>query len=241
MSTTTDKSDKADAKKNAVATAKPKSTGKVSGLVLGGVPSVRLLPPTFAADAKSRRMRSNLILGVIAVTLIVILGAGAAFLKLTNSVIQLESEEARTGLIRAEQQKYSSVITLETQQRDILSAQLLAAAPEIQWTPYLKLIEKTLPRETSITAVDAALVDPTETTVEVPLVTDHVAVIGLTVDSPQASVSDWLDAMKALPGFVDATPGNVVLVPETGRYTVDVDLLVNDAALAARFEPEETE
>jgi hypothetical protein len=38
--------------------------------------------------------------------------------------------------------------------------------------------------------------------------------------------------MLTLPGFVDATPGNVVLVPETGRNAVEVDLLINKGALA---------
>ncbi|EPR76437.1 Fimbrial assembly [Leifsonia rubra CMS 76R] len=223
------------------AQSKTQSKAKTLGLVLGGIPSVRLLPPTFETDAKSRRLRSNLILGVIAITVIVILGAGAALLALTNATIQLESEEARTGLIRVEQQKYASVTTLETQQRDLETAQQLAAAGEIQWSPYLQLVSGTLPVGTSITAIDASLVEPDDVSTTVPLLTDHIAVIGLTVDSPQASVSDWLDAMKTLPGFVDATPGNVVLVPETGRYTVEVDLLVNEAALALRFEPEETE
>ena len=211
------------------------------GLVLGGLPAVRLLPLAYEASIRSAGVRRKLITGVVAVVAVVLVGIGAGTARLAFANSQLESEQARTGLLKVEQQKYAAVTTLESQLRGIGDAQPIAASGEIQWAPYLALVGATLPPDTVITAFSAELSDAAGPAVElVPLQAEHVAVVGLTVDSPQASVSDWLDSMRSLPGFVDATPGNVVLVPETGRYTVAVDLLVNDVALAKRFEPKDT-
>ena len=214
---------------------------KTPGLVLGGLPTVRLLPSAYEAGVRSSRVRRKLVTGLIAVVVVALVGVGVATVRLAFATSEFVSEQARSGLLKVEQQKYSAVTALESQLRGIGEAQPLAASGEIQWAPYLALVGNTLPPGTVITAISASLSDTADPVVTVvPLQSAHVAVMGLTVDSPQASVSDWLDNMGSLPGFVDATPGNVMLVPETGRYTVDVNLLVNDAALAKRFEPKDT-
>ena len=222
-------------------TKKVGATPKVSGLVLGGLPAVRLLPSTYEDGVRLSRLRRKLVSGLVAVVIVALVGVGVATAWLAFANSELESEQARSGLLKIEQQKYSDVTMLESQLRGIAEAQPLAASGEIQWAPYLALVGATLPPDTVITAISAKLSSTADPALQVvPLQAAHVAVVGLTVNSPQASVSDWLDSMRSLPGFVDATPGNVVLVPETGRYTVAVDLLVNDVALAKRFEPKDT-
>ena len=222
-------------------TKKEGTAAKTPGLVLGGLPTVRLLPSAYEASVRSSRTRRKLVTGLVAVIAVVLVGVGIATARLAFASSELESEQARSGLLRIEQQKYSDVTLLESQLQGIGEAQPIAAKGEILWSPYLMLVGATLPPDTAITAVSAALSGSTDlAAVAVPLQSPHIAVVGLTVDSPQASVSDWLDSMRSLPGFVDATPGNVVLVPETGRYTVSVDLLVSDAAIANRFEPKDT-
>lgn len=222
-------------------TRKASATPKMPGLVLGGLPAVRLLPSSYEASVRMSGIRRKLVTGVVAVVLVAFLGIGVATARLAFANTELASEQSRSGLLKVEQQKYADVTTLESQLSGIQQAQPRAASGEIQWAPYLALVGGTLPPDTVITAISATLSDSADpAAVVVPLQAPHVAVVGLTVDSPQASVSDWLDSMRSLPGFVDATPGNVVLVPETGRYTVAVDLLVNDVALAKRFEPKDT-
>ena len=222
-------------------TKKVGATPKTPGLVLGGLPAVRLLPSTYEDSVRLSRIRRKLVTGLVAVVIVALAGVGVATAWLAFANSELESEQARSGLLKIEQQKYSDVTTLESQLRGVAEAQPLAASGEVQWAPYLVLVGATLPPDTVITAINAKLSDAADPALQVvPLQAAHVAVVGLTVNSPQASVSDWLDSMRSLPGFVDATPGNVVLVPETGRYTVAVDLLINDVALAKRFEPKDT-
>jgi len=209
-----------------------------SPLALGGMPRAQLLPPEFS-DARVTRARTRRLIWAIAlVLLIVIVGVAAAALQLAAAQAALVAEQDRTTALALEQAKYVKVTGVQDQVAAITAAQPVAAFGNILWSDYLAKVQATLPEGTIMTAFTAQIAGaaPPLSPPKVALA-PHVAVLALTADSPQASVSDWLDNMKKLVGFVDANPQSVVLVPASGRYTVEVDLLINEDALAKTFEP----
>ncbi|MET4780453.1 hypothetical protein [Glaciihabitans sp. UYNi722] len=204
-------------------------------LTLGGIPRVHLLPKEVLAGQKTRALRRRLLMLLVLIVVVAIVGVGAATLALMSANAQLANEQSRSSLLSVEQGKYGKVTAIQNQVNDITTAQPVAAGGEILWAPYLQTVQATLPVGTTITAFTAQLVDPAAAPVADSLLGAHAAILSLTADSPQASISDWLDNLRTLKGFVQATPGTVTLVPETGRYTVGVDLLISNAALANQF------
>jgi hypothetical protein len=219
------------------------STAKTTndGVVLSGVPRVHLLPQEFVEARTAGVVRKRLIVGIIAAAVLVGAGAAAATYQLGVANSALAAEQARTALLGVETAKYGPVTTIQTQVGAITVAQPIASTGEILWGPYMAKVQATLPAGTGITAFTAKLADSAVVgTVPKPMEAPHIAVLSLTADSPQASVSDWLDNLAKLPGFVSATPGNVVRVAETGRYTVNVDLLLDKDVLSLQFDKKVT-
>jgi hypothetical protein len=203
-----------------------------SPVQLGGTPRVHLLPPEIEDDRRARSVTRRLAWGVAVAVVLVLAGTAIAFFQVTLANAALVNEQSRAAHLIMEQKKYAQVTTIQQQITGITAAQPVAADGEVLWAPFVAKVQATLPTGTTITAFTGSLVGVAPTQL---LQAPHVATLSITCDSPQASVSDWLDNLGKLAGFVDATPKNVVLVVATGRYTVDVDLLVDDAVLAKRF------
>jgi Tfp pilus assembly protein PilN len=210
-----------------------------ASLILGGMPRVHLLPKEVGDGQKSRALRRRLLAGLAIVIVLAILATVGATFALFTANAQLANEQSRSSLLALSRAKYGDVTTLQGQVDQITSAQPIAATDEILWAPYLESIKATLPAGTTITAFTAETavpaVAPTATTDT--LTPAHIADVKITADSPQQPISDWLDNLAKMKGFVAAMPGSVTLVEESGHYTVEVDLLINSDALSGRFAP----
>lgn len=204
-------------------------------VILGSAPRVHLLPPEVEAKQRSRAMRRYLLLGLVGVIAILVAGVGIATLGLLASNSALAAEHARTAGLAVEQGKYGKVLSVQNQVSDIGTARILGTTSEIDWQAYVAALQKTLPANTTVLSFHAVLASVGATAAETPLQGPRIATLTISADSPKASVSDWLDALAGLKGFVDATPGSVQLNAATGRYTVQVEMHINKDALANRF------
>ena len=204
-------------------------------LVLGASPRVRLLPPEIEQRQKSRSIRRSLIFGLIGAVALVVLGVGAATIGVVTSNAALLSEQSKTSSLLLEQSKYSKVVSVQQQVNDIKAVQPIAATGEILWEPLSASLQATLPSGTTITGIHSAIDSTSIATVSVPLQGAHVATITIDALSPQAPISNWLDNLASVKGFVDAVPGSVTLDPATGKYIVSVTMHVDQDALANRF------
>lgn len=209
-----------------------------ASLILGGIPRVRLLPREVGEGQKTRALRRRLLAGLAVVVLLAILGTVGATFALFTANAQLASEQSRSTLLATSRAKYGDVTKLQSQVDQIVTSQPLADAGEILWAPYLKQIQASLPAGTTITAFTASTgtaATATATTAANSLTPIHIADVKITADSPQQPISDWLDNLAKVKGFVAALPGSVTRVETTGHYTVEVDFLVNSDALSKRF------
>lgn len=202
----------------------------------GGIARAHLLPLEVARGQKARAMRRLLLAGLAGAIALVLLGVGAATVGVVGANAALQQEQSNTTGIQAQLSKYGKVTSVQSQVADIQSAQTLGTTGEIAWMPYISSLQATLPAGTTITAFSTELDSTlTSTAVVVPLQGEHVATLKVTADSPKASISDWLDNLKTLKGFVSATPGSLALLPATGHYTVIVEVLIDKRAFANRF------
>ena len=208
-----------------------------ASLILGGMPRVRLLPREVGEGQKTRALRRRLLAGLVVIVMIAILATVGASFALFAANAQLANEQSRSALLAASRAKYGDVTKLQSQVDQIVTSQPLADAGEILWAPYVQEIQASLPEGTTITALTAATATATATSVTASLTPLHIAEVKITADSPQQPISDWLDNLAKVKGFVAAIPGSVTRVQDTGHYTVEVDLLVNSDALSERFAP----
>jgi Tfp pilus assembly protein PilN len=205
------------------------------GPKLGAVPRAHLLPPEVTKGQKARSVRRVLFTGLVGAVVLVLAGVGAAIFGVLGADTALQQEQSNTPGIEAQLSQYGKVTSVQSRVTDIESAQNLGTTGEIEWMPYISSLQATLPAGTTITSFTTELESTLTQTVEIPLQGEHVATLKIVADSPRASISDWLDNLASLKGFVSATPGSVALLPETGHYTVTVEVLIDKRALENRF------
>ena len=206
-------------------------------LVVGGIPTVHLLPPEVLQRRRSRTLHRRLLGGIALVAIAALAGAGIAASTTFGSERALADEQAHASALLAQQHKYSSVLTVQSDVVAILAAQRLATAQEISWEDYIDKLRATLPKGMKIASLAAGLDAAFDTApvVETPLQGPRIATLTVTVTTDQKAISDWLEKLKKLPGYVDQAPGTVDK-EETGKYRVVVVVHIDERALAHRFD-----
>jgi Tfp pilus assembly protein PilN len=217
---------------------KPGSKNTADSLVVGGVPRVHLLPPEIEVQKRARSQRQGLLAALVVVIASVVVGFGVATFALIGANASLATEQARATAYVAASNEYSPVLKVQRQMSDITAAQPLAASGEISWLPFLSSVKGTLPPGMTVTDFEARLDTAAEqdAVATTPLAAPHVATLDITTTTSTMPISDWLDRLKTVKGYVDATPGSVNLDQTTGIYTVQVQLHVNAKAESKRFQ-----
>ncbi|RZS56453.1 hypothetical protein EV141_1917 [Microcella putealis] len=208
----------------------------------GGIPRVDLLPGEIRDVAKGARQRGYFTLGVI-VTLAAVVGA-SVFLsfRADEAERQLTAAQDETTLLLGQQAQYSEVRAIASMVDMIGVAQQAAGLTEIQWTEFIGTVQSTLPGEVTIVEFDISSATPLRpiSPSTDPLIASRVATVIFTAESVDLpNVRQWLDALSAVPGFTDATPGTVQLNDSTGRYDTTITMGVNEDAWSDRFAPED--
>jgi hypothetical protein len=206
-------------------------------LVLGGEPRVDLLPPEVKAGKKVKATRRRLGAILIAVVVLMITGVGAATWHAQQSQNELASAQQRTAELLAGQAKYAEVNQVQNEVNLTVAARQFGASTEVDWKSYLSKVRAALPQDVSIDTVSVDSASPLGAYIQptAPLQAARVATLTLAVTSPNLpSVPQWLDAIKGLPGYADATPGSIKR-SDSGAYTVDLVLHINGGAYSNRF------
>jgi hypothetical protein len=221
---------------------KRQGRGAAQALVVGGTPHVDLLPTEVLVDRRQRAVVRRVWLGVVLLTV----AAVGVVLLATASAVQQEAHLAdvrrETDSLLLQQQQYRDVRTVETQSRLLRAAQAVGGATEIDWQPTLQGVQDSLPDGVAITGVQIDSATPLEpyTQATGPLQGQRVATLTIDAASPTLpSVPSWLDAVKGLPGYVDANANAVTLDTSTGVYTVDMTIHLDQAVFDGKYTPKD--
>jgi len=223
---------------------RPQKPGPVrrggSGAVaaVGGPPRVDLMPPEIRLRRLQLRTRRSLRLALFGVLVVVV--AACAGTWALNGLAQaglVEAAAQQQGLA-AEQAKYSDVTIVNESIKLVQAGQIVGDSSEIDWQKYLTKLQATLPEGVTLTTVTVDSATPLKSYAQTttPLQGGRIATLEFTASSATLpSIPLWLNGLKTLPGFVDATPGSVDLTD--AGYTADVTMHINADALANRFLP----
>ncbi len=210
---------------------------KADVLKLGGEPRVDLLPPELLTQRKAAVNRRRVGLGVLLVVALVIGGVILASFQALQAQVNLAVEQSRTQALLLQQKKYVEVRKVQDEVSSLKAAQQVGTSTEIDWNKYLTAVQATLPANVRIDIVTIDSASPLEAYAQstVPLQGVRVATLSFTANSPTLpEVPAWLDSLASLPGFTDASPGSVTRA-DTGNYTVDITMHINEAAFTKRF------
>ncbi|KFF58247.1 hypothetical protein JF66_19965 [Cryobacterium sp. MLB-32] len=215
-------------------TAKKKTT---DDLVLGAEPRMDLLPPEVRTLKKVKATRRGLTGVLLAVLVLVGAGIGASAWAAVQSQAELDAARVRTTDLLVSQSQYSEVQKVQAALDTTLAARQFGASTEIDWQAYLAEVRALVPSTVTIDtlSVDSAspLVPYEQATT--PLQSPRVATIRILFTSPDVtSMPEWLQTMSTLPGYADSLPATIARA-DTGIYTVDVVLHVNEGAFSGRF------
>ena len=213
-----------------------KAPTKASALVVGGVPTVDLLPPEVAQRKKARIVRNRLLALVAAVLVLTLAGYGYATGQSTQAQGELESAQQRTQILLTEQLAYSDLTFVTGQLNTVMTARTVATSTEVIWNYYYTRILAMMPAGATIIAFTADGRAPweAEPAPAGPLRQPRVATITLVVSSPTPLDSvELVSQIEGLDGFADVSPDSITSA-ETS-FTSTFTFNVGPAALSDRF------
>jgi Tfp pilus assembly protein PilN len=219
--------------------------GPVRGLAantsVGGAPRVDLMPPEIRIKRSQLRTRRKLRLALFGVFVVVVVACGATWASSTIAATSLAEAQSQQQSLLVQQQQFSDVTTVKDSIALIQAGQVVGDSTSIDWQSYLTKLQATLPAGVTLSTVTIDSADPLKTYAQttVPLEGDRIATLAFTATSPSLpSLPVWLDGLKTLPGFVDATPGEVILTD--GVYNANVTMHIGSDAFAHRFDKKST-
>jgi hypothetical protein len=211
-----------------------------TGAPVGGAPRVDLMPPEIRLKRSQLRTRRKLRLGLFGVFLVVVAACGGTWVLATVSQTTLAAAQSQQQQLLAQQATFSDVTTIQASIGLIKAGQKVGDSTEIDWNAYLTKLQATLPAGVTFSTVTITTTTPLTSLGQstTPLEGSRVATLLFTASSPTLpSVPELLNALKTLPGFVDATPGDVSSAGDVGGYTANVTMHINTQAFANRFDP----
>jgi len=231
----------ADASGNGPDSSRPTQPGPLRGgagtATVGGSPRVDLMPPEIRVKRAQLRFRRKLRLGLVGVLIVVVAACGATWALNSLAQTNLQAAQNEKQQLITQQLQYSAVTTTQGSIALVKAGQKVGDSTEIDWQAYLTKLQATLPSGVLLTGVTIDTATPLKvyTPSTVPLQGDRIATLTFTATSPSLpSIPDWLDRLTSLPGFADATPGQVTLT--TSMYTATVTMHINTEAFAHRFD-----
>jgi Tfp pilus assembly protein PilN len=205
-------------------------------------PRANLLPPEITQNQRKRATRRGLRIMVIG-ALAVVLGASVLTWYLAvQAEARLTTAQDETAALGVERLEFSDVANTLTAIQEGEAAQRVGGSTEIDWSAYLLELQRQLPGDVTLTTVtiDSATATTPYPQSEIPLEGQRIATLAFSADSPVLpSIPDWIDRLSALPGFADASPGNVDFAD--GVYSASVTMHINTEAYSDRFAPTEEE
>jgi hypothetical protein len=210
---------------------------KNSNVVIGGESRVDLLPQELRIKRKVRVVRRRLGFLVIVVAVVVVGVSALVRAQAVQAKFDLSMEQANAQSIVLEERKYVEVQNIQKEADTIFAAQQVGTSTEINWKNYLISVQATLPPNVSLDSVniDSATPFSSYAQASAPLQGERIATLNFTaVSSTLPQVPKWLIALATLPGYADANPGSVNRT-ETGSYSVNITMHINQAAFSHRF------
>ena len=216
---------------------------------LAAMPRVNLLPPEIAEAAKLKRLKSVLLVLLVAALGLVVLGFLMASGQIGAAEDDLAAAETEGAALQAETAEYAEVPEVLGAVRTAQTNLVTASAPEIRWSFYLNDLSLTIPsssRLTDMTAVNQlAAVQVTGTTTETssgvtPLGQTSVGSVSFSARSTDLdAIAAWLQSLSRQDGYIEPTLQSATTDGVTDTvgdyYDVESSTQMSADAVSGRF------
>jgi hypothetical protein len=207
-----------------------------SRLVLGGVPRAELLPPEIELEKRGRAQRRGLLAVLTLIVVLVGVVYGTVAVVAAASQAALDAANAHAADLLAQQGQYIEVRQLQAQVDAAKEARRIGTSTEIDWVKFMFDLSAASPVDVNIQSWVVTSGSPLapfgETTV--PLEQPRVAEVIITGDTVAfASIATWLDSVKQMPGYADASITEVTTKGDVFEFTAT--LHINQDAYTNRF------
>ena len=216
---------------------------------LAAMPRVNLLPPEIAEAARLKRLKSILLVLLVAVTGLVVLGFLMAAGQIGAAEDDLATAEAQGAALQAEVATYAEVPEVLGAVQVAQNNLVTASAPEIRWSFYLNDLSLTIPstsRIVSMTAVnDLAALQVTGPTAEgsagvTPLGATSVGSVAFSSRTTDLdAIAAWLQSLSRQDGYIESTVESAIkadLTDTVGEfYDVESSTQMSADAVSGRF------
>ncbi len=207
-------------------------------LEIAGEARADLLPPELRQQRNAVRTRHRLWASTAGLAVLMLLATGIAAFQAAQERVGLAAEQQRTSVLLAQQTKYIKVRVVQDEIGFLQAARQVGTSTEIDWQAYLNKVQATLPANVALTSVAIEAGSPLVSFAQaaVPLQGSRIATLSFVATSQTLpEVPAWLDSLTTLPGYTDASPGNVAREAATGVYTVNITMHISEAAFTNRF------
>lgn len=218
---------------------KAKRKPKGSGLVLGGVPRVNLLPPSEVQRRAAGVLVRQWVAGLLATAVVVSGMVAAAYWGRTVADLQLAAEQARTMKLNGELAGLSHVSQALAEQTALTALRAEALGTDIEWRPLLTELTRSFPSGTELIGFE--LITGANPVAEAEP-TAGIGVIGrLTIrtDDP-ADQNRMVDTLRSLDIALSADAGALTSEDEEG-FTFVVEFVLDQTHYSSDHLPEEGE
>lgn len=216
---------------------------------LAAMPRVNLLPPEIAEAARLKRLKSILLVLLVAVTGLVVLGFLMAAGQIGAAEDDLAAAEAQGAALQAEVATYAEVPEVLGAVQVAQTNLVTASAPEIRWSFYLNDLSLTIPSTSRLTAMTAvnqlAAVQVTGPSAEAsttvtPLGAASVGSVSFSSRTTDLdAIAAWLQSLSRQDGYIESTVESAVkaeLTDTVGEfYDVESSTQMSADAVSGRF------
>ncbi len=213
-------------------------------MIIGGMPRVDLLPLSIRILDKQKRARRAMRLATLGIVIVVLAGTAAAWYLNSTAQEELIEAQSTSNSLLQQQAQYSGLVTTERRIDLIQAAQAVGGSTDVDWRSYLSDMQSTLPQGVIIktVSIDSAVPGAVYTQSATPLEGSRIATLSFSaISTSLPDVPTWLDGLRTLKAFVDATPNSVQLDESGSAYVVDITMHINTDAYTNRFATEGTD
>lgn len=201
-------------------------------LLVGGVPTVSLLPRELRAAARGRSIRRAFVFGVV-VAVVVAGGATAGASALAGaSQARLAAANATTQELVGQLAKFRDVQLIQQDVALGTAAVEVASSTEIDWQGQIDSIEADMPTGWDVTSIQADSASPVVDYAQgaSPLDQPRAATMQLSITTTDmTTIGPWLRKLRSIEAYADASAS--VISDDTTGYTIQLTLHLSPKAL----------
>jgi len=228
---------------------RPKGRGRSgAGTVLPGtLPQVNLLPPEVRAARNLRTTKRWLLVSLVLTVVACVIAFGMALLASASAADELAEAQDETARLQQEQAQYAEVPLVLGMLQQTEAARELGMSTEVQWKAYVDAFTAVIPVNVSVEALTVTQASPMAAGPAAPDALREAGIGQIRFEGRALTLPDvaaWMDALDAVPGFVDASVEAVQGSEEVDSgvfYQITTTVQVTQEAYSDRFAPTDGE